>query len=420
MLIQYFDREQGKVVTVSHENPLPSSGGGGGGDVKWPVPGTPTVFPPAPHNHDERYYTKTEIDQAGFLLAQPDGETVEVQGGELRAKTLTGLQHGVMQLNTWLAGTEGNIQLQVNAILEAMAAFGRPLRWLADVETHADMMSITTMQDSDFVIVLNDETRDNDRTWYAYHGDLGTWRYMGSLSLTNRFVSLLDTPNAYDNGKLLRSGINGLYFDTPKWSEIDGRPNRTKAAIEQAVDKAHTHAKSDAEISSAVELAHPHPNIAALNRIGIDGQGRITVDGVTSQKEFLYARRSSGMDHDLNYTLRFDKKISGNIPIDENGAFTLTAGKTYMIMLNIVVDYNGWIQVAMVDTSTGSVPPEAPNGAILRSHNASVNEIANGVLSLIITPTTTRDFGFRFLSNGSGSGTMRLRGGYSGFTIAEI
>lgn len=40
-----------------------SSGGGGGGSTSWDaITGKPTTFPPSAHNHDERYYTETEID----------------------------------------------------------------------------------------------------------------------------------------------------------------------------------------------------------------------------------------------------------------------------------------------------------------------------------------------------------------------
>jgi phage minor structural protein len=88
------------------------SGGGGGGSTSWDaitgkpttfpstwetVSGKPTTFPPSAHNHDERYYTETEIDSmlaekqntlvSGTNIKTINGESVlgsgniEIQGG---------------------------------------------------------------------------------------------------------------------------------------------------------------------------------------------------------------------------------------------------------------------------------------------------------------------------------------------------
>src|SRR5690625_1424187 len=77
---------------------------------------------PANHNHDDRYYTKNEVDagldfiaeslrgeahkvktfagdEPDFLRNKVDNITLEVIGSELRVKSLSGLNIGVADLN---------------------------------------------------------------------------------------------------------------------------------------------------------------------------------------------------------------------------------------------------------------------------------------------------------------------------------
>lgn len=75
-----------------------SGSGGGGGSTSWDaITGKPTTFPPSAHNHDDRYYTETEIDSmlaekqntlvSGTNIKTINGESVlgsgniEIQGG---------------------------------------------------------------------------------------------------------------------------------------------------------------------------------------------------------------------------------------------------------------------------------------------------------------------------------------------------
>ena len=75
-----------------------SSSGGGGGSTSWDaITGKPSTFPPSAHNHDERYYTESEIDAllsakqstlvSGTNIKTINGESVlgsgdiEIQGG---------------------------------------------------------------------------------------------------------------------------------------------------------------------------------------------------------------------------------------------------------------------------------------------------------------------------------------------------
>lgn len=388
-------------------------GGGGGGPVAWSdVQGKPSTYPPTEHSHDARYYTKQDIDNAGYLLAQPDGETVHVQGGELKAKTLTGLQLGVSQLNAWLAGTEGNIQSQFNDIYMTLAALSSGMRYRGKFESKSGLDSVTIKDNGDLAVVLSDETRGGARSLYVYNDSLGIWDFVGAFEFSDAFTSLTDTPNAYDSGKLLRSGTNGLYFDTIKWDEIDGRPEPSKAAIEQAVNKAHTHAKTDAEISNAVELAHPHPNIAALNRIGIDAQGRITVDGMPYilQRSFLVARFSNHYTTSTDgEILKFDQKVAGDIPLNTStGKFTLQAGKRYLVIANFNGDTQRGYAAVLYLRSNGVDNVNDNSRTSLYNRRYEGDEITSGNIVTVVIPTATQEYwvycnrsGYRFFSSGT-------------------
>ena len=138
-----------------------------------------------------------------------------------------------------------------------------------------------------------------------------------------------------------------------------------------------------------------------------------------TQREYLYVSRTGTLAHGVGMTLRFNNKINGNIPITADGAFTLQKGKVYSVEVNVLLDMPSWVKMAMIETSTGTVPAECPNGAILWSISGTNAESPNGILSLIIEPTSTRNFGIRFLSRG-GTGDINLRGGYSFLKIMEI
>lgn len=402
-------------------------GGGGGGPVKWgDILYKPTAYPPEPHDHNDRYYTREDIDNAGYLVANTDNQTIRVQGGELQAMSLSGLQLAVSQLNAWLAGTEGNIQSQINDILLTLAALSAGMRYRGKFETKSSLDGVTIKDNGDLAVVLADETHGGARSLYVYNDSLGIWDFVGAFEFADAFTSLTDTPNAYDNGKLLRSGINGLYFDTVKWSEIDGRPERSKAAIEGAVDKAHTHAKSDAEISFAVELAHPHPNIAALNRIGIDSQGRITVDGVpyvpaSQNKQRLFAYRS-GSDQPLTAGTDcvFNTKHSGDIPYDTaTGVFTLEAGKLYRVEVAGSLYTSGWVILQLVNAETNSIVNTIARGIWMdvNPSTTSWHESSSGPLKTYIVPAATRGYKIRATSV---SGESSLRSSYMSLEIVEI
>lgn len=393
------------------------AGGGGGGDggpVTWPVPGTPTEFPPTPHNHDERYYTKTEIDNAGFLLANPDNETVEVQGRELKAKSLSGLQLAVSQLNAWLSGTEGNIQSQINDILLTLAALSAGMRYRGKFETKASLDSVTNKDNGDLAVVLADETRGGARSMYVYNEGLGLWDFIGAFEFSDAFTSLTDTPSGYEDGKLLRSGTSGLYFDTPKWAEIDGRPDRTRAQIESAADAAHGHDNKD-----------------NLDKINEDASGVLTYNGeqyvrvsdlpALQAKQRLFAYRS-GSDQTLTAGTDcvFNTKHSGDIPYDpETGIFTLEAGKTYRVMVEGSLYTSGWVILQLVDAGTNSIVNTIARGIWMdvNPSNANWHESSAGPLKTYIVPAATRGYKIRATSV---SGESSLRSNFMSLEIVEV
>lgn len=152
----------------------------------------PYTFPPEEHNHDNKYYTKHDIDNAGYLLAQPDGETVHIQGGELKAKTLTGLQLGVAQLNSWLSGTDRNIQSQLNEIYMTLVALSTGMRYRGKFETNAELQTVNNNDNGDLAVVLADEIRNNARSIYVYNNSLGMWDFIGSFEFADSFTDSID------------------------------------------------------------------------------------------------------------------------------------------------------------------------------------------------------------------------------------
>lgn len=404
-----------------------SGGGGGGTPVTWPVPGTPTTFPPAPHNHPE--YT-TEQQVSDLIAAHADNQTIKMQSGELKATALDGLTLTPGQINALLAGAIENYQVQIDKLKSLVNALSSGGDLLDKFETYADLMQVSNKTNGDWAIVLNDEMHNDRRSWYVYSGSLDAWMYIGDVDIVDQFIALQDTPGSFvgQDGKVLRvdEANERVVFDDVRWSEIDGRPERTKAQIEAAVDKAHTHEKTDAEISSAVELAHPHPNIAALNRIGIDGQGRITIDGVpyvpaSQNKQRLFAYRS-GSDQPLTAGTDcvFNTKHSGDIPYDTaTGVFTLEAGKLYRVEVAGSLYTSGWVILQLVNAETNSIVNTIARGIWMdvNPSTTSWHESSSGPLKTYIVPAATRGYKIRATSV---SGESSLRSSYMSLEIVEI
>src|SRR5690625_23 len=119
----------------------PSEGGGGVADeVAWKnVAGKPSSFPRAEHNHDDQYNTKGDVqdiidftrdqmkaeegkvmaqagDEPAYLDSKVDNVTAVIESNELKVKSIDGLTIGVASINSWLSGTEDNIQTQIDGL----------------------------------------------------------------------------------------------------------------------------------------------------------------------------------------------------------------------------------------------------------------------------------------------------------------
>lgn len=391
---------------------ISGGGGGWGGPVSWSsITGKPSAYPPETHDHDERYYTRSEIDSAGYLAANTDNHTIRLQGGELQAMSLSGLQFAVSQLNAWLAGTEDNIQSQFNDILLTLAALSAGMRYRGKFEAKADLDSVTIKDNGDLSVVLTDETRGGARSLYVFNDSLGMWDFIGAFEFADSFTALTDTPSAYDDGKLLRSGASGLYFDTPKWSEIDNRPSSTITQIDDAVAKRHEHNNAD-----------------SLAKLGVNSDGELTINGVVYApktempvKHRLYARRT-GTEQSLaaGTDCVFNTKYSGDISYSTStGVFTLAAGKTYRIMVTASINTTGYVILQLVEADTNTVTSDS-NRSIWMDVNlvsSSWHESSAGPLLAYVTPTVTKGYKIRAISV---NGTAGLRQNFSALEIMEI
>lgn len=477
--MQYYDRDQKKLTTVTPETPLPVifvGGGDGGGGSDVPLSSdidsdsTTTAATSLAvkrvndkvdnkadkdHQHNDIYYQKSEVDSnldalatslqnesyklkakpddvPDYLANKVDGSTITLDGSELKAKGLDGLNLTPTQINQLLQETIPN---QINEIMIKLAALMSGIDYRGKFETKAELDGIANKKNGDLAIVLADETEDGKRTMRFWNANLGMWEFGGPLAFIDAFIALSDTPNAYENGKILRSGTNSLHFDTIKWSEIDSKPSSTITQIDGAVQKAHEHSnltlletynQTNSALSDAVNKTHTHSNKTALDRFGIDTQGRITIDGVpyvptSPTKQRLYARRT-GTEQTLTAGTDciFNTKYGGDIPYNAStGVFTLEAGKTYRIMVTASMNTTGYVILRAVNAATNAVAPDS-NQAIWMDVNPSTttwHESSAGPLLAYITPTTTGGYKIRATSV---SGTSALRNNHSALEVQEV
>lgn len=138
-----------------------------------------------------------------------------------------------------------------------------------------------------------------------------------------------------------------------------------------------------------------------------------------TKKQYLYGRRiTSEQSVTTGTNIVMQQVVSNNgITYDTStGIFTLEKDRIYRVTYNPSYGGSEWHVVSMVDATTGSNPPECPNYATFYSVNRNAGESPNGVLDLIIIPTSTR--GFRFKAS-STNATWSLRKD-SSFIIQEI
>src|SRR5690625_2276605 len=396
------------------------SGEGGGGDfdgtVDWEnITNKPTTFPSAEHDHDDRYNTKEDVqdiidftrnqmkaeqdkvmahagDEPAYLDSKVDNVTAVVEGNELKVKSIDGLTIGVASINSWLSGTEDNIQTQIDSINDSLVALSAGMRYMGKFETYADLQAIATMEGGDLAVVLADETRGDGRSMYVYRDDLGVWDFIGEFTFSDEFIALKDTPSSYADadGKVVKVAGERLVFDDVDYGDLENKPSSTITQIDDAVAK-----------------SHEHNNAEDLAKLGVNESGELTINGVIyapksvqQPKQYLYARRT-GSEQSLTAgtTCIFNRKYGGEgIAYDANsGVFTLEAGKTYRVFVTASIKTDGYVIMRLVTASDNAVTADN-NQAIWMSVNPSNSnwkEASAGPLLAYITPTSTQGFKIR-------------------------
>lgn len=385
------------------------------------------------HNHDEVYYSKTEVDQIlntvtstlytvktseddepSYLSSKVDNRTVVIEGGELKVKDIDGLEIGVADISNWLKGTSSNIQNQINNIESNLSAITSGMRYLGKVENYAELQEVGVKDNGTLVVVLEDETRTGGRSMYVYSEDLGAWDFIGEFTFTDKFIELEDTPASYSNsnGKVLKVDETNqkIVFSNLDYEEILNRPSSTITQIDNAVDK-----------------SHEHNNKKELDGIGESSDGVLTYKGheyvkkadfLANTKEHLYASVSTTrIDIAKDRPIAFTKR-AGEILMDSEGRFELKAGKTYLISASLRFRTASWIRTSIVESDTGNAPANAPNTAYRNAVSANLNDTGNGVESLIVTPTSTQYYEIRVLDIGPNSEVNDVSS--SSISIVEI
>src|SRR5690625_326617 len=433
------DKPHYSKVTKVHVTGGEAGGGGGeAGSVEWAnVMNKPQTYPPSEHNHDDRYNTKEDVqgiidfvteqmqseqgkvmthadDEPAYLDSKVDNVTAVVEGNELKVKSIDGLTIGVASINSWLSGTEDNIQTQIDSINDSLVALSAGMRYMGKFETYADLQAIATMEGGDLAVVLADETRGSGRSMYVYRDDVGAWDFIGEFTFSDEFTALKDTPTSYAgaDGKVVKVAGERLVFDDVDYADLANKPSSTITQIDDAVAKRHEHNNAD-----------------SLAKLGVNSNGELTINGVVYApkteipvKHRLYARRT-GTEQTLvaGTTCIFNRKYGGEgIAYDANsGVFTLEAGKTYRVFVTASIKTDGYVIMRLVTASDNAVTADN-NQAIWMSvnpSNANWKEASAGPLLAYITPATTQ--GFKIIAS-SVNGTTGLRPGHCALEITEI
>ncbi|MHC8516782.1 hypothetical protein [Sporosarcina sp. ITBMC105] len=362
---------------------------------------------PAAHTHDDRYYTKTEIDQPQFFQTRIDNVTLALEGRELTVRSMDGLLIGVADINAWLAGTSGNIQTQINGINDSLTALTAGMKYIGKFETRADLNAVVAKDNGDLAVVLADESRTGGRSMYVFSSAFGTWEFIGEFTFTDAFTALKDTPTSYvgADGKVVKVAGNGLVFSGISYAELTDKPTSTITQIDDAVMKAHGHANAD-----------------SLAKLGVNAAGELTINGIVytpkqPDRKFLQAYKTTDETITGTHTIVFDNHRGGTIAYDKTtGHFTLEAGKTYVITCNVEMDNisEGAIGIPfyLIDTATDAVPTDTYAAGICSAGSGL------GTFTVVYTPQNTRELKVRTALTETNSYRIRYR--YTALTVHEI
>lgn len=358
----------------------------------------------------------TDVDPTpSYLDGKTDGITVVIESNKLVVKDIDGLTIGIADLNNYLSGTDGNIQNQLDGLSDIITGIAGGMVWKGKVETHADLLAVTTMINGDVILVLADESRAGGRSLYVYSETLGLWDFIGEFTFNDRFIALQDTPGNYSghDGKVARVDETNeqLVFDNIRWTEVQDGPSSMVA-----------------DIDLAVQQRHEHSNKSVLDKFGEDVEGNPTFDGAAIgggqtavEKQFLNVSRSTNQTNARSNdpVLFNDTHASRGIAYSTaNGQFTLEAGKIYDITVSLKLgDFVSWAPFEIYNTSFGySMFPKTQLIANSRSSNFGTS----GVLSLIIAPTETAQFCVRFGTLGTNENGVTVERYESSLKIVEI
>lgn len=376
-----------------------------------------------------------DSDTPGYLIEKIDGVTVHIDGDKMIIKSVDGLEIGITEINTWLSGTSGNIQSQINEIQSILSTLSTGMEFLGKVETHADMTGIGSPDNGDLVVVLTDETKDNGRTLYIYSDTLGTWVFIGEFEFSDKFISLKDTPNTYtgQDGKVLKvDGINEqLVFDTVKWSDVEGKPDVLAIDIENAANNSHIHTNKDdidrlsisdgkVAVDGVVPETHTHANKSDLDKIGTNTYGNLTVNGVEYrpyvEKQWLNARNTVNKTIGRGYVFTFDE-VQGNIEYS-NGLFLLRKDKVYQITFTYHLLTSSVVRVHLINHGTDTMLAGSTWSQVFSATYAA-KKPGLPILNQIIAPTT--DTWVKIRTNRTlGDTGATLYGGHGGLTVHEL
>ncbi|WP_163579129.1 hypothetical protein [Gracilibacillus saliphilus] len=344
----------------------------------------------------------------GYLDSKVDNVTVEITDNKLVIKNLQGLTIGIVDLNNWLSGTEGNLQDQINNMQVTMQSVAGGMEYRGKFETKADLDAVSIMSNGDLAVVLADESRNGSRSLYVYSENIGAWDFVGNFEFSDEFIALSDTPSSYTghDGKVAKvDETNGkIVFDNVDYAELQNKPSSSVANIEQAVEQRHT-----------------HPNKSDLDRLGVDENNNITIDGVsfTPIKDVLYLGLTTNRTITAGDRLVFDKKYTGNM-VYTSTTFTLGANKTYHIVASpLFTNLSGGFGLELYDVTNSKRASEYPDFKYFYSPRGDANAKGNGVFDVIIRPTETKQFSIRVTSI-SGDTSMTQYNGNSTLSIFEI
>lgn len=181
----------------------------------------------------------TETDTNGFLGDKLHA-TLAFEDGVLKVKNIDGLTIGVSDINTFLTGTTGNIQGQINTLVEELEVVTKGLDYLGMFDTLSELQALTDKTNGNLAVVTNVDG-DGGSELYIYSETSTQWQKIGKFEFSETFIGLKDTPSAYQNGKYLKSTATGIEFADITYAEIQGTPDVSVEDVEDAVEKAHEH-----------------------------------------------------------------------------------------------------------------------------------------------------------------------------------